>query len=176
MLHDSETLRGCSVAATEIKERPRPIVPNKARQSLWQCNRPGRRITLGPTCCLHCHILKIYLAGFVGKDMIYIQVPSCGDGYVNLSAVFLFLRFYLHGVVLNISGVIYTANGIFTSSKRYIFRFRRSYVVRAKWYNLLQAIQMFRLLLTEIVTIFHYYGWYYSFYEICSWKNSQLIC
>ena len=49
--------------------------------------------------------------------MIYIQVPSCGDGYVNLSAVFLFLRFYLHGVVLNISGVIYTGKYIFTSGE-----------------------------------------------------------
>lgn len=49
--------------------------------------------------------------------MIYIQVPSCGDGYVYLSVIFAFLSFHLHGVVVNISGVIYTVKSIFTSLK-----------------------------------------------------------
>ena len=64
------TLRDWCIAAK--KERPRSIVPNKARQSLRQRNRSGRKI-LAVRNAVIAVFIKSNLAGFVGEDTIYMH-------------------------------------------------------------------------------------------------------
>lgn len=59
--------------------------------------------------------------------MIYIQVPSCGDGYVNLSAVFLFLRFYLHGFCSYLRRNIHRKEHFYKLNKSLLFFTRNEF-------------------------------------------------